>query len=223
MTKKLTAAEHNTLAEYLQRMQKPLGHHSWWYTNRQSVDCVNVKMHCYVDTNKVIQSLTEKEQAAVSILNIKVDEWCEQTKWDSIEIDRAYLLENLHDAVELNNKDFSIDSLDYGGRSGGWLCVVFNFAGLGDYLEGSDYTTQLLTDKSITKKEFNTWEKKAIAARDYIDTVHEYIKKEHAALCRYYEQVDTYTESLSCHISDCIDDEAAIIEQKAENLRKLAK
>ena len=71
----MKSEKHDQLAEYLTRMQAPLGHHSWWYTNRSSEDCINVKMHVYPDIQEITSKLPAKTQKAIEILEIDVDTW----------------------------------------------------------------------------------------------------------------------------------------------------
>lgn len=220
--KNYTPEQHDTLAEYLQRMQKGLGHHSWWYTNRGPADCVNVKMHCWVDTDELTALLTEREKKAVEVLKIDVAEWAEEYKWSGISWEANNLAGLLQEAEALKHKDFTVTDVEYGGRSGGWACIVFDFYGLGDYLEGSEYAVRHLAEKNITKKELAQWHRQALAARDYIEKVHDYVKQAHKELCAYYKNPQTYIEALKDYIANCIDHEAATIERKAENLRKLA-
>lgn len=48
--------------EWFQAMQLPLGHHSWWYTNRKPEDCINVKIHAWIETNAVYEKLTSQRK-----------------------------------------------------------------------------------------------------------------------------------------------------------------
>jgi len=218
MTKLHDQTTHDHNAEYLTRMQKDLGHHSWWYTNRQSADCINVKMHCWVDTDKVLAGLTEREREAVTVLDIDVDQFCDELKWRDIESTREWLLESLKDDDTLQNETAQVDSLDYGGRSGGWLAVVFDFDAIGDYLEGYDYAIEYLT-----KKEQREQCKAVDNAIAYIDKVHARIVDMHKRYCDELEKPEFYIEELQMHIEESIDHEQTKIEVATNKLKTLAK
>ena len=217
MTKLHNQEIHDTNAEYLQKMSKSLGHHSWWYTNRSSEDCINVKMHCYPDINSIINLLTTKEKQAVKVLAVDVDQYVSDHMWQDIDFTRHDFLQLLQEQTTLQNDHARIESLDYGGRSGGWLAVVFDFDHLSDYIEGYEYTIE-----HATKKEHREWCKSADNALAYIEKVHQYIIKLHREYCTELEDPTLYVEPLKDHIYQCIEHEQDKINLAAKKLKTLA-
>lgn len=217
-----TQEKHDSLAEYITRMQKGLGHHSWWYTNRQSEDCINVKMNCWVDSKEVTNLLTKKEKEAVKVLGIDVDEWVENEKWSIIGVEQEYLLDTLKYADKLQKEDARVHDIEWGGRSGGWLAVVFDFDGISDYCEGYEYVKGLYDDGTITKREWSELCKSADSAVEYIELVHNYVKELHMSLCESLEDPQTYIEQLQEYIASCIDSEKEKIDTASQKLVTLA-
>lgn len=214
-----TQEQHNANAEYLERMQKGLGHHSWWYTNRSSDDCINVKVHAWVDTDKVLQLLTQKEREAVDVLGIDVADFCEDIKWSVLVEDaRMFLLEELQG---LDTENETVHEIEYGGRSGGWLAVVYHFDLVGDYCEGHEHVKDLYETKAITKKEWAQWCKNADAAIAHIEKVHAKVKELHRGLEQAIEDPQSYIDPLRDYIEDQkykLYSDIEVAEQKLEAL-----
>lgn len=109
--------------DWFECMQTGLGHHSWWYTNRTPEECINVKLHAYADVDKVEEMLTEQEQTALQVLNIDLNEYLSDLIWGDfgmVEMARDELLDEL-------TSEYNVTELEYGGRSGGWLAVVYEW------------------------------------------------------------------------------------------------
>ena len=147
-------------ADYLSRMQKPLGHHSWWYTNRSSKDCIDVKIYASVDIDAVLALLTERERLQIETLGLDVAEICQDVVWGEvgwIDTARYHLLDTLQCDVS-----HRILSVEFGGRSGGWLCVVYDFDELDTQIE------DLLNADNPTTKLVDTTYKAVLEALDII-------------------------------------------------------
>lgn len=214
---------HDNNAKYLTRMQKGLGHHSWWYTNRGPDDCINVKMHCWCNDSDILKLLTPKEKQAIDVLNIDLSEVIENEKWSIIEAERDFLLDTLQNTTRITSKNNNtVDSLDWGGRSGGWLAVAFDLDVSLDYMEGYDYAHEMVKEGFISKSELSRACKDIDIALKYINDVHAYIKQCHKDLCKTLEQPETYIDYIKDYIALSIESEAETIKTKADNLAKLA-
>lgn len=116
--------------DWYNRMTAGLGHQSWWYTNRSSDDCINVKLHNgWVDINDVLEGLTTKEKEDAEVLGIDLEELVNNIMWGDYGIvdDAKHMLE-----TELVEK-YRVVKLEYGGRRGGWLAVVFDWESIDDF------------------------------------------------------------------------------------------
>lgn len=210
--KKTLLTEKNAL--YLERMQKPLGHHSWWYTNRSSEDCINVKIHAWVNDDKVLALLTKKEQKAIEVLGIKIDEVIERTIWGDygiIEQAREDLKESIDTYVP--SKEHRIEGIEYGGRSGGWMCIEYRFGGLVD---------EFINETELDAKEKKQAEKDVASALQYIEDTTQYVLKAKKELKKYIEDPQTYIEEVREAIANEIEHHRAMIERNAQRLADLA-
>lgn len=121
--------------DWFESMQKGLGHDSWWYTNRRPDDCINVKLHSWVDVAKITDQLTDQEKTTIQTLGIDLNKLCNDLVWEDfgmVDDARRCLLEDLK--FHHNVKD-----LEYGGRSGGWLAVVYDWAEVYDDYDNPEY------------------------------------------------------------------------------------
>ena len=214
-----TQEKHDNQAEYLIKMQKPLGHDSWWYTNRSSEDCINVKMHSWPDMDKITALISDKERATIEVLGLDLEEFILREQWHIIN----QAAEDLAEDIKIENRDgCSVTGVNYGGRSGGWACVVFDFDNTGDYCEGYEYAEQMYKDGDINKKEWTEWCREADKAMQYITDVHEEVKKLHKLLEAYIEDPETYIEQAREYIAMSIDNEKESITRSADKLATLA-
>jgi hypothetical protein len=177
MTKKTMIEYINNHADWYSRMTLGLGHHSWWYTNRSADDCINVKVYAGILADDLIEKLTDKEKKIIQHFNIDVEDWLYQLVWS----DYGWIYQAREDLECLLKDKYNVESLEYGGRSGGWLAVVFDWDDL-DYSEiKADY---LLIKNAI--QEYGDVEQEVLKAKkqleqflgdvnNYIDEFREYI------------------------------------------------
>lgn len=138
MTKATMIEYLNDNYEWFECMQKGLGHHSWWYTNRSPEECINVKLHAWVDMDKITEKLTDQEKRVIDTLGIDLTEYANDLVWSDfgiVETARESLLEEL-------KEKHNVTHLEYGGKSGGWLAVVYSWGNVYDDYENEAYTYQ---------------------------------------------------------------------------------
>ncbi len=158
-------------------MTQGLGHHSWWYTNRTPDECINVKLNAWVDLDDVKARLTNSQLELVELLSIGLERMCYDIAWDDcglVDQAREYLLEEL-------KEDYNVSDTEYGGRSGGWLAVVYNWDDIpSDYEDG--YTYQEV-------KEFYQTIKRASAEHEKVTQL---VLERKSQLEQAIEDVDNY-------------------------------
>lgn len=186
MKKTYTIEQLEDKKEYFTKMQKGLGHHSWWYTNRGSDNCINVKVHIY-NKHEPIDYLTEKEKELIKVLDIDTDNIANDYFYEHLQAER----DGLNMDIEAGEYP-QVDSVEYGGRSGGWLCVVYNFDDFRDFedaIENEAYTlASMLADKM----------------EQVITDTTEKIKKAHKALCVFVDS-EEYSKDIAEVIRQRID------------------
>lgn len=137
--------------ETLRRLSKPIGHHSWWYANRSSSECINVKIYAY-NKYDINDYLSEADKKNIETLNIKIENFISEKWWDELSIAREELELMLQGhADDGHNFHDKVQGLEYTGRSGGWLCVQYDFTDEADTLEDIENDTEL-TEKQKQKK-----------------------------------------------------------------------
>lgn len=219
MKTKTTQPEAINMVAKLERYSKGLGHHSWWYTNRQSQECVNVKIHEWPDVDAIKATLTPKEQNAIDVLGIDLNEYIEGedgAKWDIVSFEARELADSPADYLGTETKYAEPVRVEYGGRSGGWAAIVFEYSGEVENIVGDSYRD--IDDQPYTAKEIRLLQN---AIKD-IETVEDALRKAHASLCTTIEDPKTYTKTLQDYIATRIDFEADKIERAKEKLHKLA-
>ena len=136
MTKKAMINFISDHYDWFERMQEGLGSSSWWYTNRSSEDCIDVKLHSWFDIDDLKAKLTKKEQKIIEQINYDLEEVINFFVWEII-------ISDARDELEYDlKKKFSVDRVEYGGRSGGWLAVVYNWDEIPSDFDDGDYTYQ---------------------------------------------------------------------------------
>lgn len=219
MKTKTTQEEAGAIVEKLERYSKGLGHHSWWYTNRKSNECVNVKMHAWPDIDAIKKTLTKKEQNAVDVLSIDLSEYIEGEnglKWDIVTWEARDLADSPVDYLGTDTKHAKPTSVEYGGRSGGWAAIVFEYTGDIENIIGDSYRDT--SEQPYTAKEIRLLQN----AINDIATVEEALRKAHKDLYTTVEDPATYTEQVQEYVSNMIDREAEKIERAKDKLHKLA-
>ena len=111
-------------------LSKGIGHESWWYSNRTSKDCINVKIY---DKQKgdVKELLSESEKKAIELLDINVDEFVSKEWYSQLEFAR----DNLNDDRKYNDYYPHVLGFEFIGHQGGWLCVQYDFTSYVERLE----------------------------------------------------------------------------------------
>lgn len=174
----------NNHYDWYKYMQIGLGHDSWWYTNRGPDDCINVKLHSWVDIDKIIAKLTDQEKQIIETLGIDINEYLNDLVWSDfglVEMARQSLLDEL-------KADYNVKNIEYGGRSGGWMAIVYDWQDVPyDYNSQETSYKEVLAYYRIIKNAVKEHEKvtalvlerkaqleKSIAdAKNYIDQVKE--------------------------------------------------
>ena len=193
MTKKELIKYISDRYEWFERMQKPLGHNSWWYTNRNTDDCIDVKIYAGADIDELKTKISPATLSIIEKLHINLDEWLEDKIWGDFGfVDMAR--DDLQ--TELKEK-YNVDSLDCGGKSGGWLCVVFNWDYIPDDFDTGEYTA----------KELEAYKKIIDEAETENATVNSLIVKRKMELCRAIEDVENYTDELEEYADEQLETE----------------
>jgi len=194
--------------DYIERMQKPLGHHSWWYTNRNSDDCINVKIHAYIDSDALLAKLTPQQEVNYSLLGLEIDDYINEHVWEHYGTIHQHREQYEEDMKE---KFSQIDSFDYGGNSGGWLCIVYNFDNLRSDMEDiADYNE---TDNKIVNETY----KNLIKAEKTIAETITYTEKAVKGLENYIES-DDLLEEIYTNLTEYIDDRVVRAQRLSESL-----
>ncbi len=178
-------------------MNTPIGNNnSWWYSNRSSSECVNVKIHAFPDIKEIISLLTPKEQQIITILKLDIPTFIENHMWESIQWDKEsneeYLKEQYPD----------IHSFTYAGRSYGWCCVEYKFDELYEELENivQNYPISLPRTKIKYVENLNTAYIHLQEALAVINKVNKDIANLVSVMEKDYETADTYIEPLKEYI-----------------------
>lgn len=126
----------NNHYDWFEYMQMGLGHSSWWYTNRKPDDCINVKLHSWVDIDKIMAKLTDQEKQIIEVLGINLNEYLNDLVWSDfglVEMERQSLLDEL-------KADYNVKDIEYGGKSGGWMAIVYNWSDVYDDYDSPEYS-----------------------------------------------------------------------------------
>ena len=191
--------------DWFECMQLGLGHDSWWYTNRTPEECVNVKIHAWVDLDQVKALLSPDELKAMDTLGIDIEEltggvvWSD---WGLIPLARKVLEEELKDS-------FNVSSLEYGGRSGGWLAVVY---------EWDDIPSDYDDCKFYSYKEIKEFYQTVTKALEEHSKVTDLVNQRKSGLEKDIEAPESYIEEITQHISKTIEVETS----KAHEILKLS-
>lgn len=189
MTKKQIIEYIDKKYEWFIKMQKPLGNDNWWYSNRSSEDCINIKINAWVDVDDVKKTLTPVTLKIIDTLNIDLDEMINDISWGDFGlVDQAR--EDMETELKTN---YHIDDFNYGGKSGGWLCVVYNWD---DVPEDYDQATY---------KELQGYKKIIDEAETEHAQVTETVNKLKKQLCQSIENVEYYTEEIEQRVDDTLD------------------
>lgn len=192
----------NDNIDWFERMKEGLGNSSWWYTNRTPEDCINVKLYAGVSADDLIDELTDKEKEIVRLTSFNVEEWLGGYIWGyyGLVSDERDILEN--DLKE----NFNVDRCEYGGKSGGWLAVVYSW----DYIP-DDYDDQRYAYSEI--KEFYQIIKNAIKENQLVIA---FVKNAHKKLETYLDNKETYLDELRFRLNERL-------ETKLDEARELLK
>lgn len=169
--------------ETLRRLSKPIGRDSWWYANRSSSECINVKIRAY-NKYDINDYLSEADKKNIETLNIKIEDFISEKWWDELSIAREDLQVMLQgyadDGYNFHDK---VQGIEYTGRSGGWLCVQYDFRDEADMLEDIENDTELTEDQKQEKAQPIYKEVEAIIA----DTENKILERK--------KQLENYIES----------------------------
>lgn len=193
MTKQEMVDYIGTHFDWYEAMQMGLGHHSWWYTNRRPEQCINVKVYASVNSDKVLEKLSDRERQAIKVLGIDLDEALNDIVWSDyglVDMGRDDLLEELKEY-------YNVTSVEYGGKSGGWLAVIYDWAKVWDDYEDASYTY-------ADVRRFYTTIKNALAEHDKVTAL---ILERKRDLERAIQDPDNYIEELQIRISDELESE----------------
>ena len=192
MTKKQMIEYIEEKYNWFESMQLELGHHSWWYTNRTPDECINVKLHAWVDIDEVLKKLTNNEKDIIKKLDLNVEEYCNYMIWGDYEL-VTQARENLLD--ELKEK-YNVEGVNYGGRNGGWLAVIYDWNEVfEDYIENYSYQE--------IKGFYNTI-KKAVAEHDRVT---ELVLERKKALEETIEDVGFFVDGVKSYVCDLLEEE----------------
>lgn len=122
--------------EWFNCMQVGLGHHSWWYTNRRPSECIDVKVRAWIDQDKVLEKLTANDKKIIETLGIDLKEWLNELVWGDYGM-VSMAKENLLEALK---EKYNVTSVEYGGKSGGWLAVVYSWNDVHDDFDSGEYS-----------------------------------------------------------------------------------
>lgn len=204
MTKKQIIDYLDKNYDWFEKMQLPLGHHSWWYTNRKPEDCINVKLHAWVDTDKVKARLSSKQNAIIDTLSIDLDEWCNDLVWS----DYGMVEQAREDLLEELKAEYSVSDIEYGGRSGGWMAIIYKWDGA-----YSDYDNGIYTYAEI--RDMYNVVRKAIAEHDKVTALVLQRKRE---LEKAIEDIDNYIEQ----IGECLENKLEAEATRAKRVLALS-
>ena len=177
--------------EWYQRMCKGIGNTNWWYSNRSSDDCINIKIYAGVSADQIKEKLSPKMRELLLELDLDIEKHLEFEVWGDYGV-----IETARQDLEQEIKDrFNVSDFEYVGRSGGWLCVVYNWDSI-----PSDFDEGLYTTKEL--REFGHLIDKALAEVEAVDVL---VKKRKAELCKYLDNVDNYVDRANDWITDALD------------------
>ena len=179
--------------EWFETMQKCLGHYSWWYTNRSSKDCIDVKIHAWADIEEIKKLLTPEELKVINLMSFDLDEFVNNYVWDEFG-----LIEQARESLreELTEK-YRVKDLEYGGRSGGWLCVVYDWETIYDDFDKQDANGTLYTYQELLKFKKITEE-----AEEDVQNVNNLVETRKKELIKEIEDPQTYIEELKYRIEE---------------------
>lgn len=122
--------------DLIEAMGLDLGHHSWHYTNRSPDTCINVKIHAWADAELLKEKLSAKDKKAVELLSIDLNEFIHTLTWEYYGvIDNERMA--MEEALKANYPD--IIGFEYGGKSGGWLCIQYDTSSIYEDFDSGEY------------------------------------------------------------------------------------
>lgn len=206
--KNLTIEQIQDKFEYLTRMTKNRGHSSWWYSNRGSEDCINVKIYADIKDLK----LSEKEERECEIIGINTDNIIDARYWYTINNEAEELLSNLQSKLDTDN--MYISDVNFTGRQGGWACIVYSFDEL---YKIEEYLN--LEDKEITKKNTKEITKIINDCEDFINKTNKEVLSLKRSLINYLESND-FIDDVKEEIKDTISFNKDLLIKKIDDLIK---
>jgi len=191
---------------FINTYQSEFGNQSWWYSNRSPETCNNVKIYTYLDTEKVLELLSEKQRKQIELLDLNIVSLCNDIVWGG-DYDFQYSTIGMHVTDEIDNIKNNypaVQDITFHGRSGGWVCVVYDFnIKTGDGwtiddivnsgIDGTDYKTLLDIYKQINK------------AIETVDSVNEYIQESKRVLEGLIENPENYIYDIEQNIEQAIE------------------
>lgn len=191
----------NDRYNWFERMQLGLGHHSWWYTNRSPEDCINVKLHNWFDIKDLEEKLTDQEKKLIDQLNFNIYEVIDWYSWNLI-------ISDARDNLEYDLKEkFNVDKLEYGGRQGGWLAVVYNWEWV-----PSDYDVDGYSYQEVRR--FYQIIKKAIKEDELVT---DYILDRKKSLDKFLSNADNFIDEVKTCLYNTLEDK----QEEAHSILKI--
>ena len=194
-------------------MQKDIGHHSWWYSNRGSEDCIKCKLYPFIDIEKLKDLLPERTKAVIEVLDIDINAIIDRYVWDTVVPDaREAILETL-------KEKYDIVDIEYVGRSGGWACIQYNFdiATKEGYTAEDDLEDMKYSDlKELLQKQKKAYQTINSATADYIEA-YERLEKELDTEEYYIDEVIFQVKMQQGDLLEKLDE----FIKKGENLKTL--
>lgn len=204
--------------EYLDIMQKDFGNDSWWYSNRKSDNCINCKIHVWVDSSKVLALLSEKERATVELLELDIEKMCNDIiwgeeycfEWGIVGQARRDVLENLQEEYP------EVVDITYQGRQGGWACIQYSFE-----IRSSDGWTLEDNLNEAPLKDLKELKKQVDKAIETIDKATEYYLQEYKSLCTSIGDPMSYVYNIEERIKSEEETLLAQLDKKIQLSKKL--
>lgn len=192
--------------DIINNYESSFGNDSWWYSNRTPETCNRVKIYASVDTDKVLELLSEKQRKQIELLDINIISLCNDIAWgDEYDFDYSIIGQCRTDYIDKLKELYPVvEDVTFHGRNCGWACVRYNFNIssndgwtiddiINNGVDGSEYKTLLQVYKQINK------------ALDTVDKVDEFISQSVKEVCDTIEDTKTYIYDIEQNIDNAID------------------
>ena len=179
--------------DVINEYESVFGNDSWWYSNRSPETCNKVKIYAYVDIDKVLELLSEKQRKQIELLDIDLNTLCNDIAWgDEYNFDMSLVSMYTDDEIEkIKTKYPAVQDITFHGRSGGWACVVYDF----NIKTGDGWTIDDVVNNGVDRTEYKTLldiYEQINKALKTVDEINEYIEKSRKRLCKLLEDPQSY-------------------------------